>query len=257
MHQIGKNRSILGILGGLGPLSSAYFYELITKRTAAARDQEHIDIILSSRATTPDRTDFILGKSDEDPLPYMIEDAKLLEKYGADAIVIPCNTAHYFIEEVRRAVSVPVPSIISETVAHIKRCGYKKACILATEGTVSSGSYQKELEKEGISWEIPNRDAQEIITDIIYGDVKKGLVSPPEKLYSVAYPMFESGCECAILGCTELSVLKSGFPQDTRFVDSLEVLAWCAIRLFGHTPAGFTPDFKAEETASNLIAAKK
>ena len=99
---------LLGILGGLGPYASAYFYELITTHTKAERDQDHINIILSSRASTPDRTDFILGNSDDSPLPWMIRDAKALEQFGATAIVIPCNTAHYFIHEVRRAVSVPV-----------------------------------------------------------------------------------------------------------------------------------------------------
>ncbi|MCQ2456977.1 MAG: amino acid racemase [Clostridia bacterium] len=244
MHKIGENRSILGILGGLGPLSSAYFYELITEHTEASRDQDHIDIILSSRATTPDRTAFIMGRSEEDPLPYMIEDAKLLEQYGADAIVIPCNTAHYFIKEVRRSVNVPVPSIITETCRHIKESGRKKALILATEGTVSSGSYQAELESMGLEWAVPDEDGQRIVTDIIYGDVKSGRVPSPEKLFSVAYPMFEAGCDCAILGCTELSVLKRQFKDDVRFVDSLEALAYCAIKLFGHKPTGFTSDYE-------------
>ena len=243
MHTVGKNRAILGILGGLGPLSSAYFYELITEHTKASCDQDHIDIILSSRATTPDRTAYILGSSDEDPLPYMVEDAKLLEQYGADAIVIPCNTAHYFIEEIRKTVSVPVPSIITETAEHIKRCGHKRALILATKGTVHSRSYQDELDRLGIEWAVPDEDGQARITDIIYGDVKKGLVPDPEKLFSVADPMFASGCDCAILGCTELSVLKRQFSGDMRYVDSLEVLAAAAIRLFGHETVGFTPDF--------------
>lgn len=243
MHNIGEKRVLLGILGGLGPLSSAYFYEMITEHTKASRDQDHIDIILSSRATTPDRTAFILGKSDEDPVPYMVEDAQRLERYGADAIVIPCNTAHYFIDEVRQSVSVPVPSIITETVSHIKRCGYNKVAILATEGTVQSGSYQAELERHGLSWAVPDANGQSVITDIIYGDVKSGRVPEPEKLYSVADPMFEAGCNCAILGCTELSLLKRQFRQDKRYVDSLEVLAACAIRLFGHETVGFTDDF--------------
>ena len=107
-----KDRKLLGVIGGLGPASSAYFYELVTEHTKAEKDQDHIDMILSSRATTPDRTDYILGRSDVSPLPAMIEDAKSLEEYGATAIVIPCNTAHYFIDEVRKAVSVPMPSII-------------------------------------------------------------------------------------------------------------------------------------------------
>ena len=64
-----EKRKLLGIIGGLGPMSSAYFYELITEHTLASRDQDHIDIILSSHATTPDRTDYILGRSNESPLP--------------------------------------------------------------------------------------------------------------------------------------------------------------------------------------------
>ncbi len=250
MHQIGENRKILGILGGLGPLSSAYFYEMLTQHTKANRDQDHIDIILSSRATTPDRTNFVLGRSQENPLPYMVEDAKLLEQYGADAIIIPCNTAHYFIEEVRNSVQVPVPSIITETAMHLKRCGYKKALILATEGTVSSGSYQKQLEELEIGWVLPDPEGQKAISDIIYADVKAGRVPAPEKLFAVTEPMFEKGlCDCAILGCTELSVLKRSFPEKYRYVDSLEALAWRAIQLFDHEPVGFTPDYGAAEAA--------
>ncbi len=243
MHQVGENRKILGVLGGLGPLSSAYFYELITNHTKASCDQDHIDIILSSRATTPDRTAYILGKSDRDPVPFMVEDAKLLEQYGADAIVIPCNTAHHFIEEVRRSVNVPVPSIITETVSHIAGNGHKKAAILATEGTVRSGAYQAEFERAGLEWAVPDAEGQATVMDIIYGDVKRGVVPPPEKLYAVADKLFEDGCTCAVLGCTELSLLKRQFPSDTRYVDSLEVLASCAIKLFDHETVGFTEDF--------------
>ena len=223
---------LLGILGGLGPLSSAYFYELVTKHTKASRDQDHIDMIISSRATTPDRTAFILGRSPEDPLPYMIEDAKRLEAYGADAIVIPCNTAHYFIGEVREAVNVPVPSIISETCEHVKRAGFKKAAILATEGTVSSRSYQNEFESIGLNWAVPDADGQAILMDIIYGDVKRGVIPGREKLDAVIDPLKREGCDCAVLACTELSLLTSRLGGDSFFVDSLEVLAECAVRMF-------------------------
>ncbi len=249
MYTIEKKRRLLGILGGLGPLASAYFYEMLTEHTKAARDQDHMDIILSSRATTPDRTDFVLGRSQESPLPYMVEDAVRLEQYGADAIIIPCNTAHYFIDQVRKAVAVPVPSIITETALHIQGCGYRKAAILATEGTVTAGSYQNQLEELGIGWALPDEQGQRIITDIIYGDVKAGRVPAPEKLFAVTEPMFRAGCDCAILGCTELSVMKRAFPEKYQYVDSLECLAWRAIRLFDHEPVGFTEDFDAAEAA--------
>ena len=85
---------LLGILGGLGPMASAFFYEMITEHTRASSDQEHIDIILSSRASTPDRTDFILGRSDESPLPAMIEDARALEAFGARTIAFKKKHAY-------------------------------------------------------------------------------------------------------------------------------------------------------------------
>lgn len=238
-----EKRKLLGIIGGLGPMSSAYFYELITEHTLAERDQDHIDIILSSHATTPDRTDFILGRSEESPLPAMVADARSLETYGASAIVIPCNTAHYFIEEVRNSVSVPVPSIITETVLHIKKCGFKKAAILATEGTVSSRSYQNEFDKYGMDYMIPDAAGQAKLMNIIYEQVKKGGIPSPDALYEVTAPMFESGCDCAILGCTELSLIGKSMADDERFIDSLMVLANCSIKLMGHETVGFPKSF--------------
>ena len=238
-----KKRQLLGIIGGLGPMASAYFYELITRHTKAASDQDHIDIILSSRASTPDRTDFILGRSDKSPLPAMIADAQSLEVYGATAIVIPCNTAHYFLEEVQKSVSVPMPSIITETALHIQKCGFRKAAILATEGTILSGSYQRELERLGLEWMTPDENGKAMLMDLIYGSVKRGVIPSPEELYRVSDPMFEAGCDCAILGCTELSLLGEQI-DDERFVDSLLALAACSIRLMGHEtvelPASFS-----------------
>lgn len=234
---------LLGILGGLGPYASAYFYELITTHTKAERDQDHINIILSSRASTPDRTDYILGRSDESPLPVMIRDAKALQQFGATAIVIPCNTAHYFIHEVRRAVTVPVPSIITETSSYLQLAGYKKAAILATTGTLSSGSYQEELTEHGLDYMLPDKAGREKLMEIIYEDVKKGSIPPMEKLYQVTDPLFAAGCDCAILACTELSLLhrdmlihaaRTGETPDKRFVDSMQVLAEVSIKLMGH-----------------------
>lgn len=241
-----EKRKLLGIIGGLGPLSSAYFYELITKHTEASRDQEHIDIILSSHATTPDRTDFILGRSKESPLPAMISDAVSLERYGASAIVIPCNTAHYFIEEVRRAVNVPVPSIITETVLHIKHCGFRCAAILATEGTIQSGAYQKEFLKFGLDCMVPDDCGKAKLMCLIYDKVKKGIIPSPDELYDAVDPMFAAGCDCAILGCTELSLIGENMKDDMRIIDSLTVLADRSIKLMGHRTTGLPSTFDYE-----------
>lgn len=238
-----EKRPLLGILGGLGPMASAYFYELICAHTKADRDQDHIDIILSSRASTPDRTAFITGKSEDSPLPYMVEDARRLEVYGADVIVIPCNTAHYFVEEVRANVEVPVPSIIEETSQHLKRAGYKKAGIMATAGTVKSGSYQFQLEKRGLLWEVPDETHQQYLHELIYDDVKSGKDPDIDKFYKIVKHLTDKGCDKLILGCTELSLINRAVGGDPIFTDSLEVLAHTAIKACDSTPIGFGEDY--------------
>ncbi|MBQ7836244.1 MAG: amino acid racemase [Clostridia bacterium] len=238
-----KRKPLMGILGGLGPMASAYFYELITAHTKAERDQDHIDIILSSRSSTPDRTAFITGESDDSPLPFMVQDAKRLEAYGADAIVIPCNTAHYFIDEVRKSVSVPVPSIIEETAAHLKRAGVKKAGILATVGTVSSHSYQTKLEGVGLACDVPHEREQRWLMELIYDDVKAGKEADLDKFFAVVEHMKNKGCDRMILGCTELSVINRSMGGREELTDSLEVLANVAIKLCGHETVGFSPEF--------------
>ena len=95
-------------------MSSVYFYEMLTEHTEAECDQDHLIIIISSHASTPDRTAYILGKSDENPLDVMIDDVKRLKQYGADVIAIPCNTAHYFYNELKKEVDIPIISKITK-----------------------------------------------------------------------------------------------------------------------------------------------
>lgn len=230
---------LLGILGGLGPMATVYFYEMLTSHTEAAVDQDHIDLLISSRATTPDRTAFILGKSEDNPLPAMIEEAKRLAHAGAALIVIPCNTAHYFYDELSKMCEVPILNIIEETVRHCASCGYQKVGILATEGTVSSGAYHTVCRSYGIEAVAPSKEAQAVINRIIYDEIKMGREPDMEAFLAVANHLRAQGCDTLILGCTELSLLKKGGALDRYYTDSLEVLAAATIRACHKTPVGF------------------
>ena len=128
----------LGVIGGLGPMASAYFLELLVRMTDAATDQEHLDVTLLCRPSIPDRTAAILDKSKDSPVPMMQAAAKELEQAGACCIAVPCITSHYFFNELQPAVSIPFLHLVKETVAHLKEQGVKKAGILATTGTVST-----------------------------------------------------------------------------------------------------------------------
>ncbi len=232
---------VLGVLGGLGPMSTVYFYEMVTSHTLAEKDQDHLDIVISSRATTPDRSAFILGQSKEDPFSIMEQDAENLVRYGATVLAIPCNTAHYFYDRLRRSLSVPVLSMIQLTVQAAKAQGCTKLGILATTGTVASCSYQRMCAAEGLDFAVPDEEYQNILMDdIIYGQIKQGRPVDLAAFMRVADNLKAQGCQRAVLGCTELSLIKRDCGLDEFFIDSSEVLAKASILACGKTPVGFS-----------------
>lgn len=246
---------LLGILGGLGPMSTVCFYEMLTARTRAESDADHIDMVISSRATTPDRTAYILGLSDRDPLPVMIEEARKLVAYGATLLAIPCNTAHFFYDALRAAVTVPILNIIEETVGTISRMGVHRVGILATEGTVRSGAYHKVCTAHDITVVVPEEADQRRLNALIYDTIKGGIRPRAEDLEHIASPLLSAGCQRLILGCTELSLIKrdSGL-DDGIYLDSTEVLALHTILRCGKSPIGFSEALMAvaDDTAKVL-----
>lgn len=220
-----KNITV-GVLGGLGPMASVYFYEMVVNMTDAKTDQEHVDMIITNRATTPDRTAFIIGNSNEDPSKILIDDTKKLEKYGVDFIVITCNTAHYFYEKIANSVNIPLVNIVDETIKHAKATNHKKLGILATTGNIKTGLYQNMCEKYNIEYLVLDEDRQAQVMEIIYDDIKSGKVADMDKFNSIVNYLKENNCDGVILGCTELSILKNDNNLDGEFyIDSLEVLA--------------------------------
>lgn len=136
--------------------------------------QDHIDIVISSRASTPDRTAFIMGKSKDDPFAVMEQDGFSLVHYGATVLAIPCNTAHYFYDRLAEALPVPVLNMPRLTVADAKAAGCTKLGILATDGTLAAETYQLACQAQGIDWAVPSEEHQQEVMSVIYDDIKQG-----------------------------------------------------------------------------------
>ncbi len=226
----------LGVLGGVGPLATIYFAELVIRLTDAETDQQHVSMIILNHAAIHDRTNYILDPSEPNPLPQMIEDAKTLQKAGADYIVIPCNTAHFFYDEIQKAVDTHIINIIEETVLYIKNTvpNAKKVGILATKGTLVSGAYQTMLQKHGLDYAVPDDEDTEILMEIIYNQVKAGKSVDIESFWRIINNLKRRGCDCVVLGCTELSIIYRDYSiADETIVDSLVTLARKSIELCG------------------------
>lgn len=229
---------VLGILGGLGPMATVYFYEMLTQHTKAARDQDHIDVIINSRATTPDRTSYILGQSNENPFDIMAADAARLVTFGADIIAIPCNTAHYFYDRLNESIEIPILNMVEETVLFAKE-NCEKVGILATSGTIETRTYQRVCDRLNLAYAVPSAEKQADVMDLIYNDIKQGKPADRQKFDAVVEELKAAGCGRVILGCTELSLIKRDEKLGDFYIDSMEVLAKNAILAFGKTPIGF------------------
>ena len=240
-----QSHVLLGVLGGLGPMSTFRFCQMLTEHTPACSDSDHIDMIVSSRATTPDRTAFILGNSDLDPLPVMIEEAHRLEKAGVDLIVIPCNTAHYFYDGLQKECRVPIINIIAETASVLKKLKVGRIGLLATQGTVSSKAYHTYCHRFGIECIHPCPEDQDLISRMIYEDIKQNKTVDYDKFIRICRDLQEKGCERLILGCTELSLLDKSLLPPALILDAMEVLACKTILSCNKTPVGFSKDLVA------------
>ncbi len=226
----------LGILGGIGPLATVYFMDMIVQMTDADKDQDHISMVVLNHAAIPDRTEYILDNTKPNPLPVMIEDAKRLQSAGADFIVMPCNTAHFFYDRIQQNIDIPMINIIEETVKYsIENCpNLKKLGILATKGTIAAGAYQNMCDKYGIDRAVPSDEDSRLLMDIIYNQVKAGKQVDTDAFMSITDNMKKSGCDGIILGCTELSIINKDFNLNRDdFIDSMSVLAEKSITLCG------------------------
>lgn len=224
------HKPVLGVLGGVGPLATAYFMELVIKQTPATCDQDNIPMIVFNDPQIPDRTAFILDETKPDPLPEMVNVVRWLEHAGADYIAIPCNTAHFFYDALVEAAHVPVLNIMRETAHCVReRIGAGgRVGLLATDGTIASGVFQRYLEECGLTTITPHEDEQHgVVMPLIYERVKQNLSYDAQPLLDVAERLHrEEGCDAVIVGCTELSVVYQSLADKPEFlVDSMDVLA--------------------------------
>ena len=226
----------IGILGGMGPLATADLFRKIVLLTDAARDNDHIRIYIDDNASIPDRTAAILSGG-ADPLPAMTDSLRKLEACGADCIIMPCNTAHYFLPRLQEQTRVPCISMLAETAqACALRVPGKTACVLATRGTLASGLYERALEAEGVSCILPDEAQRDVLMYAIYDCVKGGkpLETVRQPMEALLADLSARGADYFILGCTELPIVAQELALPGDFIDPTSELAKAAILFCGY-----------------------
>lgn len=219
----------VGILGGMGPEATNKMAQLIFSITPAACDQDHVPLIVWNNAALPHRLNAIWGDS-ESPVPLMIQMAQQLEMCGATHIVMPCNTAHYFIPQIQPHVRIPFINFMEQTTKYIQS-NYMctKVGVLGTNVTTQFGLYRDALVSTGLEVIDPSLEDQQAMTDAIYL-VKSGQhIAGKAIMDRVADTLVANGAECIIMGCTEIPLVMKSEEHSVPLVDpsycvALEVL---------------------------------
>jgi aspartate racemase len=236
-------KKTIGILGGMGPEATAYFFGLIIKNTKAEKDQEHIPVIIYSNPEVPARTDAILEKG-QSPLPHLLQGARVLRQAGADFIAMPCVTAHYFLDDVLAKEKVSFLSLVDETVLYVQRKmpELKKVGLISSTGTLKSRLFHDAFAREEIEVFGPEDEEQEQVVEAIFGKqgIKAGFTSgrPQDIIQSVAQALIKRGAEAVIAGCTEVPLVLKEEDIEVPLIEPLQILAEACILKAGYELKG-------------------
>lgn len=226
---------VVGIVGGMGPLATVKLFENIVLLTDAKKDQEHLHILIDNNTLIPDRTDYILNKNAEDPRGKLIESAQRLEKAGADFLIMPCNTAHNFYEDIVSSIGIPFLNMIEETAKHIKKNHPDKSKIglLATDGTIKAGVYDNIFNKYSLEIAVPASEKQKHVYELIYNIKKDVKQDSLQGFYQAMNEIKSQDTDLFIAGCTEISVALELYNLQGNFIDPLKIVAISAIEFAG------------------------
>jgi aspartate racemase len=237
-------KKTIGILGGMGPEATLDCFGKIIKNTPAQRDQDHLRVVIDSNPAVPDRTAAIVGDG-QSPVSVIVEGCQALEKAGADFIIVPCVSAHFFIDEIQREVHLPILSIFDAVAETISRDypAIKTVGLMGTTGTVKGGLFQERLAQEKIKTRIPDEAMQSTIMGAIY-DIKNTapVRTRPEitaDLVAAAKSLIANevdGARAIIAGCTEIPLALGQQHLSVPYFDSLTILARAAILRAGMIP---------------------
>jgi aspartate racemase len=216
---------VVGILGGMGPMSTVDLMRMVTEKTPVKHEREHLRLLVDSRPQIPDRPAALFGTGPS-PVPMLQESARLLEQWGADLIAIPCNTAHGFLADVQAAVDIEVLDMIGIVGREIARAFPEGTPI----GLLSTTAAQRLKIFHGrmprLLLVVPEESVQEDLVAAAILQVKlEDVVEEPRKKLLMAIDSLDPAPAAVIAGCTEVELAFRGADGPVPIFRPMELLA--------------------------------
>lgn len=218
---------IIGILGGMGPEATAFYYTQLIKKTSVKVDQEHIHVVIEANPTTPDRTRGILNEG-ESPLPSLLSSIERLNRAGVDQAFITCITSHYYYDQMKQHAHFELIHALDYLRDYLKSMGINKVGILATSGTLKTKLFQTALYDLELIQPTPDQQ-KDWVMDAIYNPetgIKSGHSTGQslQQLLSASHALIDQGAEVIIGGCTEIAMVLADQRLSVSMVDPIMIV---------------------------------
>jgi aspartate racemase len=216
---------VVGVIGGMGPEATVDFMRRLVAQTPARDDGDHLHVLVDNNPKIPSRIAALIDGSGEDPAPVLCQMARGLEAQGADFLVIPCNTAHYYLPTIARNVRVPLLDMVELSIDKLAGAGARRVGLLASPAVRLVGLYKTRMEQAGLQAIFPAPQDEDTLLGVIKA-IKSGQFGDQHRqdYARVAASLLDAGADALLVACTELSVL--GPPEKTAclVVDAMDVL---------------------------------
>lgn len=218
----------VGIIGGMGPEATVDLMQRVIQATPANDDQDHLRMLVDNNPKVPSRIKALIDGSGEDPAPVLVQMARDLERWGADFLAIPCNTAHHFHPAVQAAVGVPVLNMIELTAGRIRQetPDVRKVGVLASTAVIRTDLYGESFARRGVEVVHPGDKSQDQVLAAIRAIKAQTFSSASlDALNRAVDDLIAREAEVILIACTELSVIAKKLQLSVATCDSAQVLA--------------------------------
>lgn len=222
----------VGVIGGMGPEATVDFLRRVVAKTPARDDADHVRILVDNNPKIPSRIAALIEKTGEDPAPTLIAMAKGLERQGADFLVIPCNTAHWYRPAIADAVGIPVLDMIDLAIARLDALSPRprRVGMLASPAVRLVGLYAERLAAAGFEAVFPDGAGEDAVFAMIRAIKANAVTDTLRARYDDAIGgLAAAGADALLVACTELSLLPA--PSARPAVDALDALVDETVRL--------------------------
>ncbi len=218
-------RPCIGILGGMGPAATILLQQRILDAVPAERDEDHIPLLIDMNPQVPSRIDFLIHQKGPNPGPFLAGMARNLQEFGADALVMPCNTAHHFADDIENATEIPFLNMVQLTAEALAKQAPKGGGIgiLASPATDKVGLFHNVLGASGLK-ALASKNSQDLLTTI--QDIKAR--GPSEnsiaQTQNAIGELQDAGADAFLVGCSEFSLISRKLRASVPIIDAIDVL---------------------------------